>query len=657
MAAPPRLEPGNAGTPPPARSGKPDYLTALGGPGLSAVPPGSGSRRQNADILDRNNAGLRTAAADHRRLTEQLRGLPEGDPRRAQAQADLQRTERTLGQYGYTGETVPKPGALWLDPQFNGVSRFTANEHPTGTPVTKPPEPMDALFHGGRSVNLIGADGKPQTVRSPEEYRQVVASNRAAAGMPVKDGEPVAVQLNLQGGGGTGKNYAALSRELLNQGVVPTSVSGTSAGSIGAAMIAAGADPRKMQEIVTHPELAEMMDLHGANTGGGGLASGKRAYDFVDRQLRELTGITDRPVTFADLKMPLQIVATKWTDSNPDTDMTTRAGRTFVFSQENTPDTPVALAVRASMSIPAVFDPVKMQDPMTGRRIDLVDGGMVDNLPMNHGRNDLPQLGVSLLQQASAHPAYATGEQKLPAQLPHLDGQWVLKGRPGVSLFGRELVSPTPSVREEANDFNARTGRTLDDFRDRTHPSPGQHMLSLPVWNLRNPAEHNEITGFAHQPGVDERLSAQTGDVTRRFLRDHLDDLRVPGARSTNLAPAEVGRARFEGARVNWNGVPYDVRYDGGDSLRLTRHGQPEYARPTEVRMDGRPTPRRQLSYEVPLGRTVIEAIHQDARSFGGLQPALQHAFDLYQRSAAQRFRDDNLTLEGIAGFNPILGP
>src|ERR1043165_2877031 len=120
----------------------------------------------------------------------------------------------------------------------------------------------------------------------------------------------------------------AAVNEMLSQGVVPTSVSGTSAGSIGAALIAAGADPKRVEAFMRDPKLAEKMN--NAN-----------AYNTLDQTLRDITGIKDRPVTFADLKVPLQIAATTFSDTQPPAgknDLTQVDNRRFLFSQENTPN-------------------------------------------------------------------------------------------------------------------------------------------------------------------------------------------------------------------------------------------------------------------------------------------------------------------------------
>src|ERR1051326_6573523 len=162
-------------------------------------------------------------------------------------------------------------------------------------------------------------------------------------------------------------------------------------------------------------------DLHAG--GRGGVFKGEEAYKFFDETLANLTGIHDRPVTFADLKMPLQIIAAKYSDSNPPAgqkDLSKWENRTFVFSQQTTPNTPVALAMRASMAIPGVFDPVEMVDPTTGRTVQLTDGGSLDNFPLGYNHDGLPTVGLNLNEPNTNHPKAI--ENNLPT-LPLPKGQ------------------------------------------------------------------------------------------------------------------------------------------------------------------------------------------------------------------------------------------
>ncbi|MCY1082647.1 hypothetical protein [Archangium lansingense] len=138
-----------------------------------------------------------------RQLSLELEMTPANHPRRAELQKALDAAEGKLkADYGYTRTTAPKPGAMWVDPQFFGKElpggKLSASRFPTGTPVTKPPAPMDFLFGNGPRELKLGEGASARTVRTPEEYRAAVAARRAELGMPVKDGEPQGVHLSLQ---------------------------------------------------------------------------------------------------------------------------------------------------------------------------------------------------------------------------------------------------------------------------------------------------------------------------------------------------------------------------------------------------------------------------------------------------------------------------
>lgn len=66
----------------------------------------------------------------------------------------------------------------------------------------------------------------------------------------------------------------------------------------------------------------------------------------------------------------------------------------------NPDDLDVALAVRMSASIPLFFEPVRLQNPRTGRQHVLVDGGLLSNFPVwlfdDDGDNTIPTIGIRL---------------------------------------------------------------------------------------------------------------------------------------------------------------------------------------------------------------------------------------------------------------------
>jgi NTE family protein len=498
----------------------------------------------------------------------------------AEVKAAFDKAEGELkAKYGYTRATAPKPGSMWVDPQFMAKDvpggQVSASKLATGTPVTKPPEPLDFLF-----------GGKPDGAQQAKAYQAAVAAKRAELGMPIQDGKPIGVHMSLEGGGGKGKRYAAMLSEMRELGVVPTSLTGTSAGSIAAAFAATGASPKQIDDIAKDPRLQKLYDFD-LDFKDGGLLNGQAAYDLFDAKLRELTGIKDRPVTFADLKVPLQLVAAKSYDSASPNGFPTTKDRIFVFSQETTPDTPVALAMRASMAIPGVFEPVQMVDPTTGRSIHLTDGGSLDNLPMGYAKNNLPQIGAALISPDSNHPSNGVGTAK-PLPTGQLDSTNVLWNAINGYTFLKD---------------NA-TGAA--DFRDRTNPGANQFMLSLPTWNLNNPKEGDSTLGFGYDPKVDPILDGQTRDVTRNFLRNFLDDLRVPGSRGANVTTDVPKDLHFQ-EQVTVNGQNYQVSYNGGDNLVAVNTATGKKS-------------------DLKLGQKKIEAMYLDHLSFGDLKAQLAYA-------------------------------
>lgn len=543
---------------------------------LERVLPPKIDDKQGKQLIAQTQ-GFRDQLGKVRSLSAELDMLPPSHPRYAQVKAELTKAEADLkASTGYTRATAPRPGSLWLDPQFlakelpNG--QVNASKFPTGTPVTKPPQPLDFLFGGDKA--------------KAAQYTADVAKRRQEAGMPVQGGEPIGVHLSLEGGGGKGKRYAAMIGQMQELGVVPVSLTGTSAGSIAAAFAATGATPKQLEDVAKDPRLGKLYDFD-FDLNDGGLLDGQAAYDLFDAKLRELTGIKDRPVTFADLKVPLQLVAAKAYDSAVGPEgFKSNKDRIFVFSQETTPDTPVALAMRASMAIPGVFEPVQVVDPTTGRNLHLVDGGTLDNLPMGYNKNDLPQIGASLYSRGNAHPVNGQGTPKpLPTgQLDTDDAVW--NGFNGYAMLKDNATQ-------------------AQDWRDRAQPGANQFMLSVPTWDLTDPKKGNSTLGFGYDAKVDPALDAQTRQVTQGFLREFMDDLGKPGARGTNITTQVPANLQFD-VPVKVKGETFRVTYHGGESVTAT--GQ-----------DGKP-------HEVKLGKQKIEAMWLDNQTFGDLGAQLGEA-------------------------------
>ena len=192
----------------------------------------------------------------------------------------------------------------------------------------------------------------------------------------------------FQGGGCKAIAYVGAYKEAYKRGVFFSELSGTSAGSLFAAFIAAGAKPDYLEKLVREvnfsdfikdykkPGLAskyfvktvlptELSDLSDYLTKDAlvndyGIFSMDGILEFVNKQLRILTGL-DKDVTFADIVPDLHIVSG---------DLKTHKVKTW--NRKNTPNEPIAKAVCASCAIPLFFKPIDRR---------YVDGGVLCNLP------------------------------------------------------------------------------------------------------------------------------------------------------------------------------------------------------------------------------------------------------------------------------------
>ena len=171
---------------------------------------------------------------------------------------------------------------------------------------------------------------------------------------------PPRIGLALGGGAARGFAHIGVIQVLEENGLRPDLVVGTSAGSVVAALYAAGSNGVELGR------LAETMDESAVTDWsfpGRGLIRG----EALARYVREHTGGR----TMEQMRMPLGIVAT-------DLD----SGEAILF-QRGDP----GVAVRASSAVPAVFQPVRI-----GTR-EYVDGGLVAPVPVRFAR----QMGAELV--------------------------------------------------------------------------------------------------------------------------------------------------------------------------------------------------------------------------------------------------------------------
>ena len=160
---------------------------------------------------------------------------------------------------------------------------------------------------------------------------------------PPKPTRPPRVALALGGGAARGFAHIGVIEVLEENGIRPDIVTGTSAGSLVAALYASGRTGKELETIAVNMDESALTDW---SFPGRGLIRGEALASYI----RNATG--NKPLE--QMKIPLGIVAT---------DLDT--GKPIVFRRGD-----VGTAVRASSAVPAVFQPVRLGTH------EYVDGGL-----------------------------------------------------------------------------------------------------------------------------------------------------------------------------------------------------------------------------------------------------------------------------------------
>lgn len=170
------------------------------------------------------------------------------------------------------------------------------------------------------------------------------------------------IRIGIALGGGAAKGFAHIGviKMLEANGLQPEFVAGTSAGSVVGALYASGMNAFQMQQTALALDEASIRDI---SLFSGGLVKGQKLQDYVNGM------VAQKPIE--RMKRPFAVVATQL-----------ETGQRTVFRRGNT-----GQAVRASSSIPGVFEPVAIG------RFHYVDGGIVSPVPVDATR----QLGADIV--------------------------------------------------------------------------------------------------------------------------------------------------------------------------------------------------------------------------------------------------------------------
>ena len=160
--------------------------------------------------------------------------------------------------------------------------------------------------------------------------------------------------LALGSGSARGLAHVGVIQVLEAYGIPIDIIAGTSIGSVVGSLYATGASIDQLEEAALSMKKSTTLSLLDPALPHSGLISGNKIVEM-------LNDLALKDKTFDDLKIPFAAVATD-----------VESGAEVILTQGKVVD-----AVRASISIPGIFTPVKYQDYY------LVDGGVVDPVPVD----------------------------------------------------------------------------------------------------------------------------------------------------------------------------------------------------------------------------------------------------------------------------------
>ena len=163
------------------------------------------------------------------------------------------------------------------------------------------------------------------------------------------------LSLVLSGGGARGIAHIGVIEELEKQGFNIHSIAGTSMGSLVGGIYAAG-KLNEFKEWILNLDKLDVFKLIDFTLIDNGLINGDKVFS----ELREFIP----EINIQDLNINYLAIAT---------DLTNR--QEIVFDEGN-----LLKAIRASVSIPSIFTPVRKDKAI------LVDGGVINNIPINHAK-------------------------------------------------------------------------------------------------------------------------------------------------------------------------------------------------------------------------------------------------------------------------------
>lgn len=232
------------------------------------------------------------------------------------------------------------------------------------------------------------------------------------------------IVLALGSGGAAGLAHIGVLRALDDHGFRVRAVAGTSVGAEIGAFLAAGMSLDEIEKLATAFDWKQTLQLFMPDLPTGGLVSGEKIMDFLERGLGA-SRIEELNIGYVAVAADLD------------------SGEQVIIDKGSLVD-----AVRASISIPAIIAPHKF-DHRT-----LVDGGVVNPVPFDVARRRFGGPVVAVAVHAGAR------RNHVPVPAPS-SRQWLIRGR---QLLNQPWIAHAPALRAWLDAYLAKQ----DDGKGRT---------------------------------------------------------------------------------------------------------------------------------------------------------------------------------------------
>lgn len=189
------------------------------------------------------------------------------------------------------------------------------------------------------------------------------------------------------GGGIRGIAYSGAYKALLENNIELTGYAGSSIGAVFATLLALDYNYDEIYQIFESTGFQMFIDINTDFKREIGISKGNIFLDWIREKIEQKFYEDDykkgqmKPVTFSDIKKKLIIYSV---------DLTNLKFKEFSFFK--TPDFEIAMAVRASVSMPGLFKPFEIENNL------IVDGDLLKSTPLWRASNSIKDLNERIIE-------------------------------------------------------------------------------------------------------------------------------------------------------------------------------------------------------------------------------------------------------------------